>query len=298
MDLSAFAAHLESQDCQPLTVARYLAGLRHFARWYQASTGLALEPQSLTQADVRDYRAHAQVGGAAPATINARLAALRAWCRWLLSRGEISLDPAAHVRLVPQQRPAPGWLDRRQLAALEREAVRARNAAQTPTARSLAVRNHALLMLLAHSGLRVAEVTALRLDDLELGERSGWVRVRAGKGGKARRVPLNAEARRPLRDWLPVGPPAPNRAVFVDPVTREPLRPRAVQLVVASLARAAGVACTPHTLRHTFAKSLIDAGAGLDQVADLLGHSRLETTRLYTRPSERDLEQAVQRLEG
>ncbi|HHE71961.1 MAG TPA: hypothetical protein ENL34_06760 [Chloroflexi bacterium] len=137
--------------------------------------------------------------------------------------------------------------------------------------------------------------TSLNVQVIELRERSGRVTV-MGKGNKKRTVPLNAEARAALSAWLKVRPETESAALFIGR-RGERLGTRAVQRVVARQRSPAGLEnLTPHVLRHTFAKNLVDAGAGLEQVADLLGHSRLETTRIYTRPGRRDLERAVEAI--
>jgi len=139
------------------------------------------------------------------------------------------------------------------------------------------------------------------LADIELSERKGAVIVRQGKGGKRRRVPLNSEARKALTAYLKL------RAREVRPEwpgaerlfwgQRGPIGPRAIQRVVACAGQQAGLPhLTPHVLRHTFGKALVDQGVSLDRVATLMGHSNLNVTRRYTTPSERDLEQAVELL--
>ena len=153
-------------------------------------------------------------------------------------------------------------------------------------------RDLTLTLLLLHAGLRVAEVCALTLDDLTLTERKGAIKVQQGKGMKQRNVPLNATALRALQAWLKVRPEADHRRVFTGS-GGEPLQARGVQHRLAELGRLAKVAVTPHTLRHTFAKNLVDAGVTLEKVAALLGHSSLNTTRVYTTPSALDLEKAV-----
>ncbi|WP_322508211.1 tyrosine-type recombinase/integrase, partial [Anaerolinea sp.] len=172
---------------------------------------------------------------------------------------------------------------------LLREAERAVGAADTPTRRRLAVRDWALVVFLLNTGLRIAEVCALMLEDVQMGERSGWVSVRGGKGGKSRKVPLNAEARKALRMWLDER--GETGGLF-------DLTPSGAYRRLAELGRRAGVEVHPHTLRHTLAKNLVDAGVGLHEVAALLGHSSLNTTRVYVTPGERDLERAMRMLEG
>lgn len=156
-------------------------------------------------------------------------------------------------------------------------------------------RDVALVQMMAHAGLRVGEIAALRVSSVELKERSGQVTV-LGKGSKRRVVPLNGEARRALSAWLASRPVVDTEALFIGR-RGETLGVRAIQRILAQLGRAAGLEdLTPHVLRHTFAKNLVDAGVGLEKVADLLGHSRLDTTRIYTRPGQGDLERAAEAI--
>jgi len=111
-----------------------------------------------------------------------------------------------------------------------------------------------------------------------------------GKGNKTRRVPLNGEARKALKTWLEESRDEQG-SVFA-------LTPSGAYRRLVELGRRAGVEVHPHTLRHTLAKNLVDAGVGLHEVAALLGHSSLNTTRVYVTPGERDLERAVRVLEG
>lgn len=287
--LDSFASHLRSRDRAERTVQGYLDDLRAFVRWYEQSNGETFLPGHLTPTDVREYRQWLVSRQAAPASVNRRLAALRAYVHWL--RGE-TLD----VRGLEAQKLAPRWLDRREQSALLRESERALNAASTDAARTQALRDRAILLLLLNSGLRISELCALRLSDVELAERKGKVIVRAGKGAKQREIPLNQPARQALRAWLEVRP-ATDEALFLGK-RGEALTPAGVHRRLADLARRAGVEdLSPHTLRHTFAKNLIDAGVGLERVAALLGHANLNTTRIYVAPGERDLERAVENLE-
>jgi site-specific recombinase XerD len=134
-------------------------------------------------------------------------------------------------------------------------------------------------------------IKRLRLTTLR--ERSGSIEVRQGKGGRRRVVPLTLTARQALQRWRnQQGMVASTARVF-------PVTPRAVQKALARYSRQAGLErpVTPHMLRHTFAKSLVDAGVSLDRVAALAGHASLSTTARYTRPTQADLEAAVARVE-
>ena len=125
-----------------------------------------------------------------------------------------------------------------------------------------------------------------------IGERSGSVTVRKGKGGKSRTVPLTLTARTALMAWREAAGAALGDRVF-------PIGARAVQKALERYARRAGIegAVTPHMFRHTFCKILVDAGESLDRVAALAGHSSLNTTARYTKPTAQDLERAVSKLE-
>lgn len=133
---------------------------------------------------------------------------------------------------------------------------------------------------------------------MTLRERSGSVIVRAaaGKGTKEREVPLNLSARKALQSWLDVRPDNGTAYVFTSRAGGR-LEPRAIHRRVACYAKRAGIEdMTPHTLRHTCGKSLVDEGVSLDRVADILGHADLNTTRIYTRPSKSDLAREVEKI--
>jgi integrase/recombinase XerC len=233
--------------------------------------------------DVVEYRGWLQARGAAPATVNRKLAALRRFFGWLAGRGAIPDNPAAGVRPVKAAEGlAPRWLTRREQAALMR-AVREKGSA----------RDEAIVGLLLHAGLRAGELCALRREDLLIGERSGKVIVRAGKGNRYREVPLNGTVRKILQRWLeqnPDGALFPNRR-------GEPMSARSVYEIVNGYAYRARLGkIGPHVLRHTFCKNLLDMGVPMDRVAALAGHGRLEVTRRYTAPGELDLQAAVEKI--
>jgi integrase/recombinase XerC len=285
-----FAAYLRSQDRAAITVNGYLRDLQAFARWFEQTNGEALSLERITSTDAREYRQWLIARQAAPSSVNRRLSALRAFFEW--AQGQ-----ALDVRGVEEQSLAPRWLDRREQSALLREAERALSAARSEAARLLARRDHVILLTLLNTGLRISELCALNVEDLELSERKGWFVVRMGKGSRQRQVPLNNPTRKALHAWLEARPGKGSNALFTGR-RGERLTPSGVGRRLTAMARRAGVeGVTLHTLRHTFAKNLVDAGVGLERVAALLGHNNLNTTRIYTLPGERDLERAVERLE-
>lgn len=295
---SPFQQWLADRDLAATTISGYLLDVQAFENWYSQAHGLLeINLADLTRLDVRDWRSYMEtVAHHAPATINRRLQALHIWGEWLLATQQIKANPVTDTKRMPEPQLAPRWPERKQVAALEREIERAVNNARTVAATFLTTRDRAMILTLAHTGLRVSELCALEPSDLKLSERAGLLTVRHGKGNKQRRVPVNREGRRALGPWLKLRP-AEARHVFTDWYGTQ-LTPRGVQQALQKYCRRAGVAITPHQLRHYLAKSLLDAGVELVQIAAILGHSSLDTTRIYTTPSERDLERALEKLEG
>ncbi len=164
--------------------------------WCRDEEGSSPTLADLTPIALLGYRNELQRGRGKPtSTVNTRLAGLRAFCGWLVERGHLPADPASRLRSVGRQgSPAPEGLTDKQVNALLREASRSRYPA----------RDYALVRVLLQTGMRIGERAALDLEDIVFGERGGAVTIRAGKGNKARSVPLNASARQALAAY--VGP--------------------------------------------------------------------------------------------
>ncbi len=297
IDLSAFEAWLRSQDRSGHTIRSYLSDLRQFAAWFEQSNGEACTPSLVTAVDVREYRQHLHlVRRLKAATVNRKLASITAWLDWALERGLLAEgNPARRVRGVGSATATVQWLSRREEGRLLRALERSVHAARTGAARRRALRNRALVVLILNTGLRAEEALSLRLDDLRLNERSGQALVRSGKGRKQRTVPLNKEARSALRAWLEVRPSGTDFVFTSQKGNR--WASSSARRGMQEIARMAGVEAHLHTLRHTFAKRLVDAGVSLEKAAALLGHASLDTTRIYTTPSPGDLASAVEKLE-
>jgi len=223
--------------------------------------------------------------GFKPATVNRRLASISAFCKWAQGEGLADGNPCDQISIVPEVRAAPKWLTKREQYAL----VRAVQKGNRP-------RDEALIMLMLHTGLRVSEVSKLRIGDISISPRKGEIIVRGGKGEKFRTVPLNLNVRKALKAYLSVRPQVDHDYLFVGQ-RGQPLRPPGIYYLVKKYAHEARIEnVSPHTLRHTFGKNLVDAGVPLDRVATLLGHSSLNTTRIYTVPSQADLQDAVESI--
>jgi len=294
MSIDAFVKALREQDRSPRTVAKYAGRLRAFARWLGVPD---LDPAHLTAKQSQDYRQYVLDRGAKPATVNAHVAALRAYGHWAEGQGYPNF--ARHLQALSQDPYRPKALDQPDLRRLLR-AVREHGD----------IRDQALVYLLVQAGLRAAELTGLQVGDLELGERKGIVQVRAGKGRKARTVPLPKDVRQCLRAYLDQRAeqdgrePAATGPLF--PAQRgsaigHPLSTQGVLRAVKKYARLAGLdeKVTPHTLRHTFATATLEtSGHDLRLVQHLLGHSRIETTARYLKPSDEAAQAAVNGLSG
>lgn len=283
--IDRFIEHLKAGDLSSHTLRAYRSDLMKFARWYADSSGNPFRPEAVTPLDVAEFRGYLLRNNQKPATINRCLAAIAAFFAWALEAEILTYDPTRGVKKIKEVEQAPRSLERREQLALMRAVAASGNE-----------RDNALVTLLLHTGLRVGEVAALGLQDVEVNQRGGWVHVKDGKGMKARSVPLNVTARRALMRWFEKRGKEPGPLFFGK--RRDRLGVRGIAYLVARYSRIAGLhGVTPHTLRHTFAKNLIDAGVSIDQVALLLGHETLDTTKRYTKASARDLENAVKTIQ-
>src|SRR5215208_5948468 len=191
-DVTAFLTDLARQAKGEKTWRAYRSDLNLFATWFSQTTSDAFAAQTLTRIDVRDYKQHLlAVEGKAAATVNRRLAALRAFCGWAKRTGRVTELATEGIADVPVPRQAPKALDERSVDRVLRRSEQSGNR-----------RDHAILMTLRHTGIRVAELCDLRVGDVDTSERTGSLTVRAGKGMKQRTVPLNADVRRALARYL------------------------------------------------------------------------------------------------
>lgn len=301
LHLDEFQAYLLAEDRSPVTIAGYLGDVRLFAQWYEKDYGEALTPEALTNEAVRGYKQHLLDQPAKPKTINRRLAALAAYAHWLERAGYVRnvRNPVQGVKAVMETALAPKWLDKKQRAALLRAVDKEVEDAMRryPRLRLMYLRDAAIVKLILFAGLRAGEIIQLRMSDVVLDERKGSVVVREGKGTKRREIPLNAKVRKALLDYLRMRPDVEMDDLFLGQ-RNEGVQSKTIQRAVQRFTKKAGIKnVTPHTLRHSFAKALIDAGVSLEKVATLLGHSNLNTTRIYTTPGEEDLEVAVNKIE-
>ena len=273
-ELAGFLAVLAARRA-PRTVEAYRRDLRHLQDW------LSRPPSSASTDDLERYLAELRAAGLAPATIARRAAAVRAFFRHLVLLGARTDNPAAELALPRRRRSLP-----RTLSLTEVERLVDTAAGTTPRA----LRDHALVELLYGAGLRVGEVVALERSAVDLDRR--LVRC-VGKGSKERIVPLGRRAADALRRYLARGRPHLDRRhrseLFLN-ARGGPLTRAGVFLVLKRIAAKAGIEperVYPHVLRHSFATHLLEGGADLRSVQEMLGHADLATTELYTHVSDR-----------
>ena len=273
---------LSLADLAGSTVVAYVHDVEEFIRWTEP---LGLDgPEAVDRLRLRRHLAFMATTGKSRRTIARRAAALRRYFGWLLRRGLLPTDPSAGLSAPKGEARLPRVLRPDEMRALLDPPA----PPDDEPAVALQRRDDAVLELLYGSGIRVAELAALDVDDVDLGRSRLEVR---GKGSKTRLVPLSEPGAGALAVWLDAGrrhlvrTESPAAAVFLNRRGNR-LSPRDVRRI---LDRRAAEPTHPHALRHTFATHLLDGGADLRVVQELLGHTDLTTTQRYTHVSKERL---------
>ncbi|MDA8335834.1 MAG: tyrosine recombinase XerC [Peptococcaceae bacterium] len=248
-----------------------------------------LSPGLLTTADFRGYLGWMKERGLSHRTMARRLAAWRAFYRYLAREGQVSVNPVLYVRAPRPEKRLPSFLYPPEARAL---------VTGSAGGDALGLRDRALLETLYAGGIRVAELVAINLPDLELAR--GRLRV-MGKGGRERVAPLGDPAVEALRVYLERGRPrlAAGRkddAVFLN-ARGARLTARGVRKIIDRWVKRTELTrkVSPHVLRHTFATHLLEGGADLRSVQELLGHASIKTTQIYTHVTARRLKEVYRR---
>jgi site-specific recombinase XerD len=270
-DLPGFSAWLGGRAAA--TRRAYVSDVTHFAEWMSRSD--VDGPEGVDRMHLRRYLASLGTWKLARATIARKAAALRCYFSWQLRQGHIDSDPARLLRAPSGGGRLPRVLSSGEVTSL----------LDVPTGTPVDRRDLAVLELLYAAGLRVSELCGLNRTDIDLRGRTVTV---LGKGSKQRRVPIHDAAVDALRTWLQDGRDdmeGPPEAAFVNRRGAR-LGPRDVRRI---LDRRSASPTHPHALRHTYATHLLDGGADLRVVQELLGHASLATTQVYTHVSKERL---------
>lgn len=278
-----YIAVLHSQGRSSDTIKTYKMQLNKFFSWLSEANGKEVKSEEVTAIDAVEYRTYLQEQNKKPATINTALRSIEAYCRWLVEEGRLDHNPLAKVKKVDQVQAMPKWLDKNEKYRLIRTACKEKDK-----------RNTAIILTMLLAGIRASELTALTPDDVVISERKGTITVRAGKGNKWRVIPIPKELRECLGEYLLERVTA--KWLF-DSQRGDQLTYIGLYQLVENMGRKANIdKLTPHMLRHTYCHDLVSKGVSIEMVSKLAGHSKLETTMIYTQPGEQELQAAVEKL--
>jgi len=296
-----FLQHLSvDRGASEYTQRNYRQALREFVQWYRADRGAVPDWPGLSRDDFRAYLRHLGRRRLGRAAIQLRFSALRTFYRHLIRGGRLEQSPVRHLALPKAPKRLPKYLTIEQMAALLQTPLKAlermpeTKGRGRPVPAATCYRDVAVLETLYSCGLRISELCGLRARDIDWDEAT--IRVR-GKGRKERVVPIGEPALRAIRlYWGHLArQPAPDTPVFqAGSDGARPVPPRTLQARLKLHLVAAGLdpAITPHKLRHSYATHLLDAGADLRSVQELLGHAHLVTTQVYTHVTTERLKKA------
>lgn len=280
--LAEYLRHLAlEKNASAHTVKSYREDLTQAVEFFRARLGSpSPRVEQMTTRLLRAHLAWLSEQGYARSTIARRLASLRSWCRFLCRQGTLSANPAMGLRGPRQDRRLPHFVSREDMARL----------LETPPADTPAgLRDRAILETLYSAGLRVSELTGLDVGDVELADGVAMIR---GKGRKERLALLGPPAVAAIERWLPerqnlAGARAETQPALFLNRSGTRLSSRSVGRLLEKYLKQAGLdpRTSPHTLRHSFATHLLDAGADIRGVQELLGHRSLATTQIYTHVS-------------
>ncbi|MCL2526186.1 MAG: site-specific tyrosine recombinase XerD [Coriobacteriia bacterium] len=270
------------QNKSEKTAQSYRSDLDVYYRWAQRGK---LDPLTVQYRQLRRYLAEQSSAQYARSTIARRLSTLRSFFHFLQQEGSVDSNPATLLQTPKKEKMLPHTLSQTEMDALL-------EISDTNTPEGM--RDTALLELLYASGGRVSEIAGLRTEDLKLDQ--GIVRIE-GKGGKDRYVPLHGLAIRKLENYLASARPVfaakvPSTELVFLSSRGNPLSADAIRRIVKKSALLAGITrpVSPHSFRHSFASDLLNNGADLRSVQELLGHANLSTTQIYTHLSAKRLQ--------
>lgn len=289
-EVQDFLRHLRlEKNASDLTIKSYSDDFESFYEYLKARAGGIPHPESITIPLLRGYVSYLHECEYARSTIARRLASLRSFYRYTMREGVTTSNPAKSLRTPRAGRKLPHFLTTEQVAEL----------LEAPPANDpMGLRDRAILETLYSAGLRVAELVGLNLSSWD--RAANILRVH-GKGKKERIAPVGSFAVRALENWLSVRAPDPNglpdevEALFLNRFGRR-LTTRSIGRMIDKYLKMTGLdsITSPHTLRHSFATHLLDGGADLRSVQELLGHKSLTTTQIYTHVSTRRMRETYE----
>jgi len=282
-EVRKFLAYLDAgRGASPHTLRNYGVDLREFQAFLSGK-----EPAEVDPLVIRSFLAHLKSRGHSRATLSRKLAALRSFFKYLVRENRIPSNPILGISSPKKEKKLPRFLDLTEVTHL----------LEAPSEKNWeGKRDRSILETLYSSGVRVSELVGLSQGDADL--LSGLLKIR-GKGKKERMVPIGEKALDAVRNYLGSIPQRfcktgdGNQALFLNRFGSR-LTDRSVRRLIVKYARQISLkqGISPHTLRHTFATHLLDRGADLRSVQELLGHANLSTTQIYTHVTTRRLQEA------
>ena len=286
-----FLRYLEvERDASPLTIKSYREDLEALAEYLGDALQHDPHVEEVSTMDLRGYVVAVNEAGYAKSSVARRLASMRSFFRFAQREGLVDHNPAKPLRNPRRSRPLPHFLTSRELARLLKA---------PPRDEPLGRRDRAILETMYSAGLRVSEAVGINDGDVDFAQ--GLVRIR-GKGRKERLAPLGSYAIRAVKRWRavralsPREPTGRDAPVFVNRFGTR-LTTRSVARMLEKYLKVTGLDArtTPHSLRHSFATHLLDHGADIRSVQELLGHKSLATTQIYTHLSAANLRKVYER---
>ncbi len=289
--IARFLRYLQvERNASDLTIKSYREDLTALVEYLLESFQRQVSPAEVTTLDLRGYVAALGEAGYAPSTISRRLASMRSFFRFAQRDGLVGANPARPLRNPRLARKLPYFLSSDELGRLLEA---------PPQDQTLGLRDRAILETTYSAGLRVSELVGISDGDVDLAD--CLVRIR-GKGRRERLAPIGSFAKKALSRWLSVRrlaadvPEGPEAPVFVNKFGRR-ITSRSIGRMLEKYLKLTGLdlRTTPHTLRHSFATHLLDRGADIRSVQELLGHKSLVTTQIYTHISTASLRKAYEK---
>jgi len=288
--MKSFISYLERSGKRKNTIKTYITGLKTFIQWYELKIGKNIEPNTISSLDIRDYKDYLlNETDYKVTTINNKLESVKVYLEYLKSINRIKENPGKKIPLQKFNRSINvKWLDRneknRLLRYIEDPRLEQKNEWRY-------WRNLTIIYFMLMAGLRISEVAALTKNDIE----NGFINIKDGKGGKARKVPMNSDLTHVYMKWLKLSKNNNSKFLFMSQKNGQ-LTADGIQHLFRTIRNETGLSITPHTLRHTFCHDLIEKGASINYVAEVAGHSDIDTTKIYIAPSESEVRNVVEML--
>lgn len=287
--LESFKTYLLENDKSLNTVKSYTQDLNHFFKWIHQRYEPPHFISMLTSSDLKDYERQLKSDESiAPTTVNRRLVSLMKWSEFLLTSGSTSVNLSNNIKIKKiQKQNNIRWLTRKEVGKLLHaiELTKQQN-------HKKGMLHQTIVYLAVNLGLRVQEICNVRISDIDT--HRGILRVN-GKGNKHRMVPLTENTKEAIVNWLKERDQESDFLLMSSKSNH--ITTRAVQHIFKKYSNQVGIEITPHSLRHTYCKQLAQHGVDIQSIAELAGHSSIETTRVYVTPSIQELQNALKRTE-